>query len=210
MMEAATAAQLLRDRLLGAGRREADLSDLRALASVLALASLEETDPGQAAGCGLAEAELEALLSREFPALDPSIAAWLLRGASRGQGGADEEALAAFLFRLSSARASEERLFARLLARRARRPGHLWQEMGFSSRAELGALMERRFAPLVRRNVAGMRWKKFFSRALCLESEQLSCPSPVCDDCPERRDCFGSEAGASLVEGSGVLQHDGT
>ncbi len=68
---------------------------------------------------------------------------------------------------------------------------HLWEDLGLDSRAELGRLMSDCFPQLVAQNVHHMRWKKFFYRQRCLQSQgEIVCRSPSCDECLERSLCF--------------------
>jgi predicted Fe-Mo cluster-binding NifX family protein len=48
---------------------------------------------------------------------------------------------------------------------------HLWQDLGLSSREELRELMTDCFPQLVEMNSENMRWKKFFYRQRCLQTE---------------------------------------
>ncbi|CDN09262.1 nitrogen fixation protein NifQ [Klebsiella quasipneumoniae] len=68
---------------------------------------------------------------------------------------------------------------------------HLWEDLGLDSRAELGRLMRDCFPQLVAQNVHHMRWKKFFYRQRCLQSQgEIVCRSPSCDECLEYSLCF--------------------
>lgn len=70
---------------------------------------------------------------------------------------------------------------------------HLWQGMGFASRAELSALMGRWFPSLVAKNHADMKWKKFLYRQLCEREGLFICKAPSCAVCIDRPVCFGPE-----------------
>jgi nitrogen fixation protein NifQ len=70
---------------------------------------------------------------------------------------------------------------------------HLWQDLQFSSRSELSALMRRWFPALVAKNLGDMKWKKFLYRELCLREQILVCKSPSCEVCDDRPVCFGPE-----------------
>ena len=108
---------------------------------------------------------------------------------------------------LASSDASGETVFAlaiapvlaRLVARRALRPDHLWQDLGLYDRSELNRLLARHFPELHAGNTANMRWKKYFYRKLC-EAEGFSlCSAPSCADCADFAECFGSEDGESRM-----------
>ena len=70
---------------------------------------------------------------------------------------------------------------------------HLWQDLGFESRAELSALMAHWFPALVARNHADMKWKKFLYKQLCEREELFICKAPSCTECSDRPLCFGPE-----------------
>lgn len=80
---------------------------------------------------------------------------------------------------------------AQIVAEVALAFNHLWEDLGLDSRAELGRLMSDCFPQLVVQNVHHMRWKKFFYRQRCLQSQgEIVCRSPSCDECLERSLCF--------------------
>ncbi len=56
---------------------------------------------------------------------------------------------------------------ARLIARAALEPGHLWRSLGLASRDELRAMMAQSFPELAAANSKDMRWKKFLYKRLC-------------------------------------------
>jgi nitrogen fixation protein NifQ len=70
---------------------------------------------------------------------------------------------------------------------------HLWQDLQFTSRAELSAVMRHWFPGLVARNHADMKWKKFLYKQLCEREELFICKAPSCDVCTDRPVCFGAE-----------------
>ena len=71
---------------------------------------------------------------------------------------------------------------------------HLWQDLQFTSRAELSAQMRHWFPGLVAKNHADMKWKKFLYKQLCEREEVLICKAPSCAVCSDRPLCFGPEA----------------
>lgn len=175
-----------------AGRRFDD----HALACVLAVA-FEEATRGvadAAEATGLAASELALLLATRFPAFDRS-------------GLGDEEIVPALEIEeemlrdllLEHGATDLAPLFARLIARRALRPDHLWQDLGLWERAELTRLLARHFPTLHAGNAANMRWKKYFYRRLC-EAEGFSlCSAPSCAQCADFAECFGAEDGESRM-----------
>lgn len=70
---------------------------------------------------------------------------------------------------------------------------HLWQDLGLWSRGDLSSLLAHGFAPLARRNVRDMKWKKFFYRQLCEAAAIQLCQVPSCDACHDYEQCFGPE-----------------
>ncbi len=88
-----------------------------------------------------------------------------------------------------------------MIARRAMRPDHLWQDLGLNDRGELNRLLARHFRSLHAGNTGNMRWKKYFYRVLC-DAEGFSlCAAPSCAVCTDFNDCFGAEDGLSLLAG---------
>jgi nitrogen fixation protein NifQ len=90
-------------------------------------------------------------------------------------------------------------LLSVLVARRATRPNHLWQDLGLANRGELCRLMQRHFASLARRNTQDMKWKKFFFRMICRDEGYTLCSAPSCSECCDFNACFGDESGESLL-----------
>lgn len=179
--------------------------DVHLLACILGIA-LGEAEAGTASlavATGLDAAGLDLLLADVFPGFDrewiegcdatppsPEIEEEMLRdlllahAAPDGEGG----------FALAIAP-----VLARLVARRALRPDHLWQDLGLFHRSELNRLLARHFPELHAGNTADMRWKKYFYRRLC-EAEGFSlCSAPSCAECADFADCFGSEDGESRM-----------
>ena len=70
---------------------------------------------------------------------------------------------------------------------------HLWQDLQFTSRTELSALMRHWFPGLVARNHGDMKWKKFLYKQLCEREQLFICKAPSCAVCTDRPVCFGPE-----------------
>jgi nitrogen fixation protein NifQ len=70
---------------------------------------------------------------------------------------------------------------------------HLWRDLGLQSRHELRLLLDTNFRPLVIRNSADMKWKKFFYKQLCEQDGGYVCRAPSCAECAVFHDCFGLE-----------------
>ena len=111
----------------------------------------------------------------------------------------DEKCLRELLWRFRTASSPINSLFAILVARRATRPNHLWQDLGLANRGELSRLMLRHFVTLARRNDQDMKWKKFFYRMICRDDGFNMCVAPCCSECGDFNACFGSESGESLL-----------
>ena len=111
----------------------------------------------------------------------------------------DERCLRELLWRFRTATSPINSLLTLLVARRATRPNHLWQDLGLANRSELSKLMLRHFAQLARRNDQDMKWKKFFYRMICRDEGFNMCVAPCCSECDDFDGCFGSESGESLL-----------
>jgi nitrogen fixation protein NifQ len=90
-------------------------------------------------------------------------------------------------------------LLARLVARRAMRADHLWQDLGLADRSELNRMLARHFPALHAGNTGNMRWKKYFYRRLCEAEGFVLCTAPSCAVCTDFASCFGAEDGESRL-----------
>ncbi|MDK9696929.1 MAG: nitrogen fixation protein NifQ [Siculibacillus sp.] len=185
------------------GRPE-EIFDAHVLACVLANAATEvEAGEGDlASNTGLDAAMLEMVLDHWFPFADDL-------GLARGRAGApleEEEMLLDLL--LAHAATGEGRgrdepdlpaILARVVARRAMRPDHLWQDLGLFDRSELSRLLLRHFPTLAAGNTANMKWKKYFYRKLCEGEGFTLCTAPSCAECTDFSACFGAEDGESRM-----------
>ena len=171
-----------------------DAFDLHVAASVAAMAMAEAQEEGVPLSerIGLDAGDIAKLNALMFPGG--------LAASNHGLTPAADEANLRDILAMYSASASAfEMLLARMIARRCQRPHHLWQDLGLAERGELTALMERHFPRLARRNAEDMKWKKFFYRMMCSSQDYNLCASPVCSDCDDFEDCFGSEDGPALL-----------
>jgi nitrogen fixation protein NifQ len=109
----------------------------------------------------------------------------------------EEQSLRILLHRSRSTLAPLSSVLATIVARRAMRPNHLWQDLGLTNRSELSTLMQRHFAPLALRNRQDMKWKKFFYRMICRDDSYRLCFAPSCYECSDFKGCFGDESGES-------------
>jgi nitrogen fixation protein NifQ len=110
-----------------------------------------------------------------------------------------ERCLRELLWRFRSRQTPLNSLLTLLLARRATRSNHLWQDLGLTNRGELSTLMARHFTQLSQRNNQDMKWKKFFYRMICREDGFRMCVAPSCSECNDFQVCFGDESGESLL-----------
>jgi nitrogen fixation protein NifQ len=170
--------------LIGVPGASCSPDDAHAVASMIAMA-VRETELGGAltVGLGIAGAELRDLISS-------------LAKVSVSE---DESCLRELLSRHSTSGTRLELRLAAMIARRAMRSNHLWQDVGLRGRHELSALMARHFAPLAIRNKRDMKWKKFFYRMICRDEGFRLCTAPSCSECDDFAVCFGDESGESLL-----------
>jgi len=175
-----------------------DPFDAHVAASILAISA---ADAGE---CGQPQAASAGLSAQQFGALIPDFfrkaAAWRLFALSESvERSADEACLLDLLERCTTAREPFQALLAAMIARRAQRPNHLWQDLGLRNRGELSELMRRHFKPLAARNTGDMKWKKFFYRLICADASYSLCTAPSCAECDDFEHCFGEETGESLL-----------
>ena len=164
------------------------------VASILALSWAEAEDIGRAPYEMAGYEGLPPVLAGLFP----HVALALTGG--RDLVREDEEICLLELLLTSTTSNSEFECFlAGLVARRAQRPNHLWQDLGLRNRGELSSLMKRYFGSLARRNRADMKWKKFFFRTICSAAEYSLCTAPSCSECTDFDNCFGEETGESFL-----------
>jgi nitrogen fixation protein NifQ len=111
----------------------------------------------------------------------------------------DETCLRELLVRCTTNGSAFQERLASVLARRAQRPNHLWQDLGLRNRRELSWLMGRHFEWLASRNARDMKWKKFLYRTICRDGSFPICTAPSCAECSDFDNCFGDESGESLL-----------
>ena len=162
------------------------------LASILALALAEADATKRSVGEAAGYAGSPSLLVTMFPH-----AAARLASDGALQRSDDEACLHDLLQRAATTGSPLELLLAGMIARRAQRPNHLWQDLGLRNRGELSRLMNAYFAPLARRNTSDMKWKKFFSRLICRDASYTLCTAPSCGECSDYDNCFTEESGES-------------
>ena len=173
--------------------------DSHVLAAILATALAEAEKPGTcpADGLGLSPAEIGGLIACYFPRYPKAD----LERLAPSPPSEDEALLVELLLAHRSGPEPIAGWLAVLIARRAMRPDHLWQDLGLNNRSELNRLLARHFPTLHAGNTGNMRWKKYFYRLLC-EAEGFSlCTAPSCAVCTDFDDCFGAEDGLSRLAG---------
>jgi nitrogen fixation protein NifQ len=175
---------------------DTDPFDAHVIASILAI-SYGEAGPGhlaQTSATGLTGTQFGELIAVFFPG---ALALFILSDAVEQP--SDEACLLALLESCTTSRTALQLNLAAMIARRAQRPNHLWQDLGFANRSELSKLMARHFKPLAMRNKGDMKWKKFLYRAICADANFSLCTAPSCGECDDFASCFGEEAGISLL-----------
>jgi nitrogen fixation protein NifQ len=181
-----------------AKRDDDETFDDHVFACVLAAALADQAAVGLALteGLGLTREETTALFAERFPL---SASPLCLERAPDPVRPMEEDLLRDMLASHSAGHGRASAWLAVIIARRAMRDDHLWQDLGLFSRAELGRLLARHFPALHAGNTNNMRWKKFFYRRLCeLEGFSL-CAAPHCSVCVDFLACFGDEDGLSRL-----------
>jgi nitrogen fixation protein NifQ len=166
-----------------------------ALSAALADQQLDRTP--LTCGLGLPRAAVETLLAERFPGMAAPLC--LKRAADPAI--AEEETLLRDLLGRYEARPLGAWLTA-ILARRAMRDDHLWQDMGLFDRGELNRLLARHYPELHAGNTRNMRWKKYFYRRICELEGFTLCSAPHCSVCVDFAACFGDEDGLSRLAAS--------
>lgn len=173
--------------------------DTHVVASIVSL-SLWEAETGRfrvTDAVGLDGSALVNLAKEMFPHTLPVFAVW---GGQDCTPATDDEACLRGLLRSCTTHETPfQRQLADIVARRCMRPNHLWQDLGFRNRRELGWMMMRHFETLAERNRADMKWKKFFYRTICRDEGYMLCAAPSCSECDDFDHCFGEEGGESLL-----------
>ena len=146
---------------------------------------------------GFSGSELRRNIARYFPGAQEQLEAFGLDGEPIVDD--DERCVRELLLRFRTVPAQYTSLLSILIARRATRPNHLWQDLGLTNRGELSRLMQRHFSMLARRNTQDMKWKKFFFRMICRDEGYRLCVAPCCSECNDFNACFGDESGESLL-----------
>jgi nitrogen fixation protein NifQ len=186
--------------LMQGGQRSAcDAFDAHVVASALSLAVAEAAREGTSvvSGLGLGVRSLTAMTEPIFPHARPLLER--LDPDEEPVPGDDERCLRELLLRYTTLGTPLEDHLAAVVARRAIRPNHLWQDLGLRHRRELSWLMSRHFEALATKNSQDMKWKKFLYRTICRDEGFSLCTAPSCAECSDFDRCFGDEEGESLL-----------
>lgn len=175
-----------------------DAFDRHVLACIFAVAAGEAKCGGSMVDAlGVSEKTIRRTCERYFPRALAVVESFGLHGDPVVD--EDEQCVRQLLGRSHTVAGPLGSLLASLIARRAMRPNHLWQDLGLRHRGELSRLMMRHFAPLALRNHQDMKWKKFFYRMICRDEGYSLCSAPSCSECCDFQNCFGDEDGESLL-----------
>jgi nitrogen fixation protein NifQ len=186
--------------LMQGGERSAcDAFDAHVVASVLSLAVGEADHEGTSVvnGLGLGAQSLTEMVAEIFPHARPLFER--LGPGQEPQPAEDESSLRELLLRYTTVGTPLEERLAAIIARRALRPNHLWQDLGLRHRRELSWLMSRHFEGLATKNSQDMKWKKFLYRTICRDEGFVLCTAPSCGECSDFDRCFGDESGEALL-----------
>lgn len=139
---------------------------------------------------GLGRADFLALFARAFAAADATPFLGMAAPAVRRE----EEIVELVQLFIEHAADATDRPLAELLAVGCMGQDHLWQDLGFWSRADLSLFIRTYFPSLAVKNTRDMKWKRFFYKQLCERAGVYTCRAPSCAECGDYAQCFGPEA----------------
>jgi nitrogen fixation protein NifQ len=179
-------------------RDEAEAFDDHVFACALAAAISEQQSERAplTQGLGLTRADIAELIAERFPGMAAPLC---LSRAPDPDVADEEELLRDLLTRYACDGSRATRWTTAIIARRAMRDDHLWQDLGLVNRGELNRLLARRYPTLHAGNVKNMRWKKYFYRQICELEGFTLCSAPHCSVCVDFVVCFGDEDGLSRL-----------
>lgn len=180
-------------------RNDYDAFDIHVLGCALAnaLGEAEEGNVAVTEALGLGPGDLIDVLNRWFPLMRR--ADFRIAEAPDPQVEMEEQLLRDLLIEHALPGSKVSRFFAAIIARRAMRDDHLWQDLGLFDRKELSRLLSIHFPSLYAGNTQNMRWKKYFYRVLCEKEGFVLCTAPSCNVCTDFAECFGEEDGMSRM-----------
>lgn len=89
--------------------------------------------------------------------------------------------------------ADDARWLAHAVATASTGNRHLWQDLGVNGRETVSALLRHYFAPLYRRNVLNLKWKRFLYQQLGAERGQPDLRASGCSHCDHFEQCFPAQ-----------------
>ncbi|MGD0675173.1 MAG: nitrogen fixation protein NifQ [Polyangiaceae bacterium] len=185
--------------MTGSHHSACDRFDAHIVASTISLALAESTREGRSlsSAVGLEWPILTTFVTETFPHAQERLAS--LETTEPVVLAPDEACLRDLLLKCTTLGTPFQERLAAVVARRAQRPNHLWQDLGLRNRRELSWLMGRHFEWLASRNGQDMKWKKFLYRTICRDESFPICTAPSCAECCDFEGCFGDESGESLL-----------
>lgn len=179
------------NRLIGS-KSSYDEFDKDTLASIIASAVATSNKP-LTESLGLSREMLDEILTTVF-ANAYTVDELTATTDTAGEDAIEEEEFRVFFIENGTNKARIEVWLAHILVRRILEPHHLWQALGVCSRQVLSDTLHKHFEPLASKNTQNMRWKKFFYREMCQKVVgNIVCKSPICDVCPDYKECFAPE-----------------
>ena len=163
----------------------------------VALLEMTEEDISLDEALGLGSSSLQAIAAQWAP--HPRVIAAATTANATCKPYEEEEQVLALLLSHATDASPETKALCAMIARRAMRPNHLWQDLGLNDRGELNRLLRERVPTLHARNTQDMKWKKFFYRSLCELEGFTLCTAPSCRECCDFDRCFGTEDGESRL-----------
>ena len=193
-----TGSAVYRLLIRGSAPDAADPFDIHVTACILSLAFWEAAteDRPMTETTGLDPVDLADIIETIFPQAVYLFPSFPETAPARS---ADEDCLVDLLSQCVTQGTPFQMRLARMVARRAQSPNHLWQDLGLRDRGELSRLMMGHFRPLAGRNTGDMKWKKFLYRMICRDAGYSICTAPSCRECGDFDICFGDESGESRL-----------
>lgn len=82
---------------------------------------------------------------------------------------------------------SEGKIYAKSVAEKSVLFNHLYEDMGFSSREEMGSFMAKHYKHLATKKPKNVRWKKYLY-------DTIGEVAPACTGCPDEDICFSCKS----------------
>jgi nitrogen fixation protein NifQ len=139
---------------------------------------------------GLDAAEFAALMHRHFPGAAFPAPAEAPRFAPHQGFVRDLHALLMWHDRTAARHPEDAHCLATIIAAASLRPDHLWRDLGLASREDVTAMLDRHYPDLIARNVANLRWKKFFAQQVAHANGTMPTCAPGCPGCEDYTFCY--------------------